>query len=474
MAGVMLHVDFLETYRGGRHLVWNGFIYRHNNKRDTWISWKCTEKNCKATLCTRDDVPTKIGQVHNHLPDQAAVECKKIMNNVRTRVKTELHPLPAIYDEEISKLRTTPWDAQSKKIASKLPKFDAKKSSFYRSRKKTLSPIPNTRPEVQLEGKFTQTTSGEQFLQANDGDNDKILIFTTDENLVHLCSAEIVYCDGTFYTAPQMFDSIFTIHAFVGTVMFPFMYSLLPKRDTNTYNRLFTLLKDIAVRHNLDFSPCTVNLDFECASRNAVTQTLPAAELKGCLFHYTSTIWEKTQEYGLQTDYKNLPEVQELVRRAAALPLLPLHQREDCLKLTDYVTKTWIEGRYPQSTWNHFLTEGPRTNNHLEGCRNKLKKRVKTSHPNIYKIIEEFQRLQAATEVKIIQYAAGGQRRKKARKYREVEERLENLKTDLMNGTKDFIQYGDAASYILKLSEIFIVLNLNLNVRTIYYSISKQ
>ncbi|XP_060062830.1 uncharacterized protein LOC132543355 [Ylistrum balloti] len=233
--------------------------------------------------------------------------------------------------------------------------------------------------------------------------------------------------------------------------------SLLPKRDTNTYIRLFTLLKDIAVRHNLNFSPSTVSLDFECASRNAVTQTFPAAELKGCLFHYTKAIWKKTQEYGLQTDYKNLPEVQKLFRRAAALPLIPLHQvedywlhaledapqREDCQKLTHYVTETWIEGRHPQPTWNHFLTEGPRTNNHLEGWHNKLKKRVKTAHPNIYKIIEEFQRLQAATEVKMIQYAAGGQRRKKARKYRGVEERLANLKTDLLNGTKDFIQYGD-------------------------------
>ncbi|XP_060062976.1 uncharacterized protein LOC132543455 [Ylistrum balloti] len=212
--------------------------------------------------------------------------------------------------------------------------------------------------------------------------------------------------------------------------MFPLVYSLLPNRDTNTYNRLFTFLEDIAVRHNLNFSSSTVSLDFECPSHNAVTQTFPSAELNGYLFHFTKAIWKKTQEYGLQIDYKNLPEVQKLVRRA----------REDCLKLADYVTETRIEGRYPQPTWNHFLTEGPKTNNYLEGWHNKLKKRVKTAHPNIYNIIEKFQRLQAATEVKIIQYAAGGQRRQKARKYREVEEHLANLKADLMNGTKDFIQ----------------------------------
>ncbi|CAC5388163.1 unnamed protein product [Mytilus coruscus] len=41
--------------------------------------------------------------------------------------------------------------------------------------------------------------------------------------------------------------------------------------------------------------------------------------------------------------------------------------------------------------------------------------------------------------------------RGKAKKYREVEERFTTLKENLQNGTTDYIQYGDAASYILKL-----------------------
>jgi hypothetical protein len=53
----------------------------------------------------------------------------------------------------------------------------------------------------------------------------------------------------------------------------------------------------------------------------------------------------------------------------------------DCTKLTDYVTETWIEGRFSQPTWNHYQTEGPRTNNHLEGWHNKLKKRFGIAHP---------------------------------------------------------------------------------------------
>ena len=55
-----------------------------------------------------------------------------------------------------------------------------------------------------------------------------------------------------------MFDSIFTIHAFVGSAMFPLVFTLLPKRGKHIYTRLFTLLKEICQRHNQIFSPASV------------------------------------------------------------------------------------------------------------------------------------------------------------------------------------------------------------------------
>lgn len=134
-------------------------------------------------------------------------------------------------------------------------------------------------------------------------------------------------CDGTFYTAPHVFDSIFTTHAFVGSAMFHLVFTLLPKRDT--YIRLFNLLQEICRRHNQTLSPTSVSLDFECASRNTVVETFPSAELKSCLFHYCKAIWKKTQEWGLLIDYKDLQEENILVRRATALPLPPLDKGED-------------------------------------------------------------------------------------------------------------------------------------------------
>jgi hypothetical protein len=89
--------------------------------------------------------------------------------------------------------------------------------------------------------------------------------------------------------------------------------------------------------------------------------------------------------------------------------------RDDCTNLTDYVAETWIEGRFSQPSWNHYQTEGPRTNNHFEGRHNKLKKRVSIAYPTIYKLIDVFKKEQVANEVKIEQYSNGGHKCKKSK-----------------------------------------------------------
>ncbi|CAC5411480.1 HARBI1 [Mytilus coruscus] len=172
-------------------------------KEILWISWKCIDRNCRATVCTRNDVPSKIGQPHNHLPDHASVNSRKILETVRSRCRSETTPIPSIYDEEITKLKMhhgmpRPWRLHKNCLPSKV------RDQHSIVPDKNYPGIPNTRPRIQLEGKFRQTTSREPFLQADVGDINKLLIFTTAENLRQLCPADTVYCDGTFYTAPPI------------------------------------------------------------------------------------------------------------------------------------------------------------------------------------------------------------------------------------------------------------------------------
>jgi hypothetical protein len=69
--------------------------------------------------CSRGQKDTQCHSIR-----RAAVEGRKILSAIQFRAKTELKPSPSIYDEEISKLRDAPWDAQTREIAVKLPTFD--------------------------------------------------------------------------------------------------------------------------------------------------------------------------------------------------------------------------------------------------------------------------------------------------------------------------------------------------------------
>ena len=72
-----------------------------------------------------------------------------------------------------------------------------------------------------------------------------------------------------------------------------------------------------------------------------------------------------------------------------------------------YFETTWIAGTFQTAEWNLYETEGPRTNNHLEGWHNCLWRVVGKSHSNIFECVEVFQREQVITEVSIQQLAAG-------------------------------------------------------------------
>ena len=80
-------------------------------------------------------------------------------------------------------------------------------------------------------------------------------------------------------------------------------------------------------------------------------------------------------------------------------------------------------------------SNSPRTNNHIEGWHNKLKRIAKKPHPNVYELIEIFKQEQANTEVSIDQLAVGTQTPKGANKCIEKDNKIELLKIRLREST---------------------------------------
>ena len=122
---------------------------------------------------------------------------------------------------------------------------------------------------------------------------------------------------------------------------------------------------------------------------------------------------------------------------------------DSVVKMKDYITETWVEAG--RSHWNHFATEGPRTTNHIEGWHSKINKKLNNPHPNIYLFMQLLAQEQAANEVKVIQRSAGGKTRPKKVAYRRVDQRLQRLKLQLVEGEIDIYEYVDAASHLVKL-----------------------
>lgn len=100
---------------------------------------------------------------------------------------------------------------------------------------------------------------------------------------------------------------------------------------------------------------------------------------------------------GLTTKFREHEDFHQLVRRAAALPLVPGHRVEDVwfqaledsddqtapvMQFKDYVTETWVEGHLEMM--NLFDHDGPRTTNSVEGWHNKFNRMCRRAGQNIF------------------------------------------------------------------------------------------
>lgn len=78
-----------------------------------------------------------------------------------------------------------------------------------------------------------------------------------------------------------------------------------------------------------------------------------------------------------------------------------------------------------------------------------MKNHVVHPHPSILYLIHLLKEQQASTEIKLIQYSAGGKCVPRKRKYVEIDNRLVNLKSRPRNNLITPVNYADAASHFV-------------------------
>ena len=103
-------------------------------------------------------------------------------------------------------------------------------------------PIPRYRRDLPaLPEEFQETLNGERFLLSDSGhgDDNRLMIFCSQQCLRLLADQNNWFCDGTFKVCPDIFYQVYTVHAEVNGRLLPCVYGLLPNKTQNTYRRFF-------------------------------------------------------------------------------------------------------------------------------------------------------------------------------------------------------------------------------------------
>jgi hypothetical protein len=358
--------------------------------------------------------------------------------------------------------------AQAEEIVSSLPLFNLCRMSLHRTRKTNEPVLPKQRSDIHIPENLRTLPDGRDFLQANEGAEDKILLFATDQSLTRACSAETVLVDGTFYTCPRLFHQLFTFHIEEEGTVYPVIFALLPDKTRRTYERVFQMVKQRARFLGLQFQPPKLQTDYEQAIISAVRCEFPGSRLVGCMFHYGQCLWRKVQSLGGAEEYTAEAETRQYIRRCAALAFVPLQRLDDawleiqgdapdtrlCTAFSDYFVNTWLDdvcSRFPRAMWNHhdnMKMDSIRTNNSLESWHRQLKGTVSCAHPNVFKIIRELQKQQIKVEQELRARRQGQQTRRPPRTaVRRKNERLERIKTSFESNEKTLREFVEACSY---------------------------
>ena len=361
---------------------------------------------------------------------------------------------------------------QAEDLASSVPTYQSCRMSLHRERKRNEPVLPKERAHIQIPDDLKTTLDGRDFLQADDGGEDKILVFATEQGIARACSAETVFIDGTFYTSPRLFCQLFTFHVQEQSKVYPAIFALLPDKSQRTYQRLFGIVKTRAEALGLQFAPPKIQSDYEQAVIRAVRLEFPRSRLAGCAFHFGQCLWRKIQSLGGAAAYREDADIRRFLRRCAALTFVPVGRLDEAwvdmqavapvgpmlTGFSDYFVETWLDdvaSRFPRTMWNHHqnMTQGSiRTNNSLESWHRHLKGFVSSAHPNIFKLIRDLQAEQGRIETELRRLRQGQQTRPPAKRaVRRRNERLEQIKLSFDRGEKTLLELLDACAYAIHL-----------------------
>ena len=148
-------------------------------------------------------------------------------------------------------------------------------------------------------------------------------------------------------------------------------------------------------------------LDFELAERRPWERLHPSHRTRGCIFHFSQSVWRYVLTNGGSNLYATNAVVRGLVWMGFSLPFVPVNRLQEAVQLMidefsslerenqgiydwctsfvdGYLDGYWLNGPHNPVLWNVSIDPNEHlTNNSAEGANNRLNTRV-GKHPNIF------------------------------------------------------------------------------------------
>ena len=456
---------FVPSSRGGQLLLIMGYLYRLDKKTELKAFYKCRREGCNARAIVEGRYVSHTSGEHRHAIDETEAQRMKFVQHIKNECTNNNAPMPQVYRQAIA------MDAFQANPAT-LPTFGSIKDAAYRARHKNFPPLPATRADYIVDPETQQTL---RVFDINGGTPNRIVGFSSNQLIRALAETDRLQIDGTFNCVPNIFEMLTIIHGKVLGVWEPLAFFLMPNKQQVTYEAMWHYLHDACRQLTGHYPMCNYFLaDFELASIAAISGRWPVhppPTIKGCLFHFNQAVLRNTQRLGLQIAYQQDPDVQKMVRRLMALPLVQIDHldeaftdvimadmpepghaaHQNCHALLDYFLTTWLQpnARYNRQMWNHFNEDADRTINAAESRHHALNSISRNHRLNVHEFVKELRVEIVNAETRIQQRAAGTVPPQPRLRARQLANALVTFRWQFLNGQRNLRDYLDACSYTL-------------------------
>ncbi|CAM4988812.1 unnamed protein product [Rotaria socialis] len=249
-------LSIVESKRNKRTLLLDAFRYTQDKIFNTTIYWKCENRLYPGRAIQYGSNPPSMKKPHNH--DAIEMKCKveEFKMSLKRHIEDSPQRVKKIYREKLISLYTT-----APQLAPFIPMFHEIKNSLYKARNTSYPPTPRTIDDVNVEGVWSKTLNGEQFVF----NNSKHPIFGTLESLKQLSTNDHdhLFFDGIVKSCPNPFYQLYSVHSTNVELSTPKLYILLPAKKGPTYISMFNNILNVCHVNNICLNPKFITIDFE-------------------------------------------------------------------------------------------------------------------------------------------------------------------------------------------------------------------